>query len=58
MITTQNHSFSIDNGSLSDKLRVIHKSLFDGNLQSIHRTDKPVFGCQLHPEASLLYLKI
>ncbi|MGP1959985.1 MAG: glutamine amidotransferase-related protein [Arsenophonus sp. NC-TX2-MAG3] len=43
MITTQNHNFAIDNGSLSDKLRVIHKSLFDGNFQSIYPTDKPVF---------------
>ncbi|MGP1928590.1 MAG: glutamine amidotransferase-related protein [Arsenophonus sp. NC-WZS1-MAG3] len=46
MITTQNHSFTIDNGSLSDKLRVIHKSLFDGNFKAYNRTDKPVFGCQ------------
>jgi carbamoyl-phosphate synthase small subunit len=29
-----------------------HKSLFDGSLQGIERTDKPAFGFQGHPEAS------
>jgi carbamoylphosphate synthase small subunit len=27
-------------------LRVTHKSLFDGTLQGIHRTDKPAFSFQ------------
>jgi carbamoyl-phosphate synthase small subunit len=31
---------------------VTHKSLFDGSLQGIHRTDKPAFSFQGHPEAS------
>jgi carbamoyl-phosphate synthase small subunit len=31
---------------------VTHKSLFDDSLQGIHRTDKPAFGFQGHPEAS------
>ncbi len=46
MITAQNHSFVIDDGSSFYKLRVTHKSLFDDSLQSMHRTDKPVFKCQ------------
>ncbi|XPE38020.1 hypothetical protein ACNKHS_00255 [Shigella flexneri] len=33
-------------------LRVTHKSLFDGTLQGIHRTDKPAFSFQRHPAAS------
>lgn len=52
MITAQNHGFAVDEATLSDKLRVTHKSLFDGSLQGIHHTEKPVFGFQGHPEAS------
>lgn len=52
MITAQNHGFAVDEASLPDNLRVTHKSLFDGSLQGIHRTDKPAFSFQGHPEAS------
>ncbi len=52
MITSQNHGFAVDEHSLPETLRVTHKSLFDGSLQGIHRTDKPAFGFQGHPEAS------
>ncbi len=52
MITSQNHGFAVDEGSLPDCLRVTHKSLFDGSLQGIHRNDKPAFSFQGHPEAS------
>ncbi len=52
MITSQNHGFAVDESSLPDNLRMTHKSLFDGSLQGIHRTDKPAFSFQGHPEAS------
>jgi len=52
LITSQNHGFAADESSLPDTLRVTHKSLFDGSLQGIHRTDKPAFSFQGHPEAS------
>ncbi|KAA1190047.1 glutamine-hydrolyzing carbamoyl-phosphate synthase small subunit [Pseudohalioglobus sediminis] len=52
LITSQNHGFAADEASLPDNLRVTHKSLFDGSLQGIHRTDKPAFSFQGHPEAS------
>lgn len=52
MISSQNHGFAVDEESLPANLRVTHKSLFDGTLQGIHRTDKPAFGFQGHPEAS------
>jgi len=52
MITSQNHGFAVDEGSLPDNLQATHRSLFDGSLQGIHRTDKPAFGFQGHPEAS------
>ena len=52
MITSQNHGFAVDEKSLPDNLRATHRSLFDGSLQGIHRTDKPAFSFQGHPEAS------
>jgi len=52
MITSQNHGFAVDETSLPSNLRATHVSLFDGSLQGIHRTDKPAFSFQGHPEAS------
>lgn len=52
MITSQNHGFAVDEATLPTNLRATHKSLFDGSLQGIHRTDKPAFSFQGHPEAS------
>lgn len=52
MITAQNHGFSVDEHHLPANLRVTHTSLFDQTVQGIHRTDKPAFGFQGHPEAS------
>ncbi len=52
MITAQNHGFAVDEATLPANLRATHKSLFDGSLQGIHRTDKPAFSFQGHPEAS------
>ena len=52
MITSQNHGFAVDEGSLPENLIATHRSLFDGSLQGIHRTDKAAFSFQGHPEAS------
>lgn len=52
MITSQNHGFAVDDDSLSENLIATHRSLFDGSLQGVHRTDKPAFSFQGHPEAS------
>ncbi len=52
MITSQNHGFAVDENSLPDNLKATHKSLFDGSLQGVHRTDKSAFSFQGHPEAS------
>ena len=52
MITSQNHGFAVDDRALPDTLRVTHRSLFDGSLQGIQRTDRPAFSFQGHPEAS------
>ncbi len=52
MISSQNHGFAVDEASLPATLRPTHRSLFDGSLQGVHRTDKPAFSFQGHPEAS------
>ena len=52
LITSQNHGFAVDENSLPANLEASHKSLFDGSLQGIERTDRPAFGFQGHPEAS------
>jgi len=51
-ITSQNHGFAIDEGSLPAALRATHRSLFDGSLQGVAHTERPAFGFQGHPEAS------
>ena len=52
MITSQNHGFAVSEESMPSHLRATHKSLFDGSLQGIERTDKQAFSFQGHPEAS------
>jgi len=51
-ITSQNHGFAIDEKSLPDNLKPTHRSLFDGTLQGVRRTDQLAFSFQGHPEAS------
>jgi carbamoyl-phosphate synthase small subunit len=52
LITSQNHGFAVAADSLPDNVRATHRSLFDGSLQGIERTDRPAFSFQGHPEAS------
>jgi carbamoyl-phosphate synthase small subunit len=52
MITSQNHGFAVDEDSLPGILRPTHRSLFDGSLQGVERTDCMAMGFQGHPEAS------
>ncbi|MBI5612750.1 MAG: glutamine-hydrolyzing carbamoyl-phosphate synthase small subunit [Gammaproteobacteria bacterium] len=52
MITSQNHGFAVDEASLPGNLTVTHRSLFDGSIQGLTRTDAPAFCFQGHPEAS------
>ena len=52
MITSQNHGFAVNEESLPETLQVTHRSLFDGTIQGISRTDVPAFSFQGHPEAS------
>ena len=52
MISSQNHGFAVDEASLPANLHPTHRSLFDGSLQGIARSDQPAFSFQGHPEAS------
>lgn len=52
LITSQNHGFAVDETTLPPTVRATHRSLFDGTLQGIERTDQPAFSFQGHPEAS------
>ena len=52
IITSQNHGFAVQEDTLPPNVRPTHRSLFDGTLQGIERTDRPAFSFQGHPEAS------
>ena len=52
MISSQNHGFAVNEASLPDNVVATYRSLFDGSLQGIKRTDCPAFSFQGHPEAS------
>ena len=51
-ITCQNHGFAVDETTLPEGVKATHRSLFDGSLQGIAFSERPVFGFQGHPEAS------
>jgi carbamoyl-phosphate synthase small subunit len=51
-ITSMNHGFAVEVGTLPDNARATHISLFDGSLAGLELTDRPAFSVQYHPEAS------
>ncbi|WP_319774332.1 glutamine-hydrolyzing carbamoyl-phosphate synthase small subunit [Breoghania sp.] len=51
-ITSMNHGFAVDAGSLPDGVEETHVSLFDKSNCGLRLTGKPVFSVQYHPEAS------
>ena len=51
-ITSQNHGFEVIMNSLPEGVVTTHVSLFDGTLEGLEVTGKPVFSVQHHPEAS------
>ena len=51
-ITTQNHGFAVDPGSLPPDIKPSHVNLNDGTLEGLRHSRLPVSGVQYHPEAS------
>ena len=51
-ITSQNHGFEVIMNSLPEGVVTTHVSLFDGTLEGLEVTGKPVFSVHHHPEAS------
>lgn len=51
-ITSMNHGFAVDAGTLPSGVRQTHVSLFDGTNCGIEMVGRPVFSVQQHPEAS------
>jgi carbamoyl-phosphate synthase small subunit len=51
-ITSQNHGFAVIEESLPPGVVVTHRSLFDGTVEGLEVTGRPIFSVQYHPEAS------
>lgn len=51
-ITSQNHSFAIEEESLSPEVEVTHLNLNDRTVAALRHKSLPVFSVQYHPEAS------
>jgi carbamoyl-phosphate synthase small subunit len=51
-ITSQNHGFAVDPGSLPADVTVTHLNLYDQTVEGFRHTTKPIFSVQYHPEAS------
>lgn len=52
VITSQNHSYAIDEKSLPEKWRVLFRNLNDGSVEGIEHASQPFFSVQFHPEAA------
>ena len=50
-ITSQNHNYCVDIGSLNDQLELTHKNLYDGTEEGLKHKELPIMTFQHHPEA-------
>jgi carbamoyl-phosphate synthase small subunit len=50
-ITSQNHNYCVDVGSLQGQTRLTHRNLYDGTEEGMQHVELPVFSVQHHPEA-------
>ena len=51
-ITSQNHGFAIDAGSLTPEIEISHFNLNDRTVAGLRHKSLPLFSVQYHPEAS------
>ena len=51
-ITSQNHGFAVDVGSLAGKAVLTHINLNDNTVEGMRHDRLPIFSVQYHPEAS------
>lgn len=51
-ITSQNHSFVVDESTLPENVKITHRSLFDDTIEGIEILNKNIFSVQYHPESS------
>jgi len=51
-VTSQNHGFAVDVGSLGGKAELSHVNLQDGTVEGMRATGAPAFSVQYHPEAA------
>jgi carbamoyl-phosphate synthase small subunit len=51
VITSQNHGFAVEPGSLPPGWRIWYRNLNDGTVEGIRHAERPFFALQFHPEA-------
>ena len=51
-ITSQNHGFAVDPGTLPSDVSVTHLNLYDGTVEGFRHTSRSICSVQYHPEAS------
>jgi carbamoyl-phosphate synthase small subunit len=51
-ITSQNHGFAVDAGTLPPEIQTTHRNLNDGTLEGFRHRTLPILAAQFHPEAA------
>jgi len=51
-ITSQNHGFAVDEGTLPPEIEPTHTNLNDGTLEGFRHRELPILAVQFHPEAA------